>query len=88
MGLHSVFFKRKDQRGDKSIFVKIFGSEKTVRLLPIMVLLLLLGSSFVISLENSTFKGLMSTIMFAGLIGFVSFCIFKILKYLFGKSEK
>jgi hypothetical protein len=53
-----------------------------------MVLLLLLGSSFVISLENSTFKGLMSTIMFAGLIGFVSFCIFKILKYLFGKSEK
>jgi len=53
-----------------------------------MVLLLLLGSSFVISLENSTFKGLMSTIMFAGLIGFVSFCIFKILKYLLIVPQK
>lgn len=82
MSIYTFLFRNKDDSKGKKIVEQIFGTQKTVRMLPIIVFFLLMGSTLAATLQDQLYRGLIAVVVFAGFIMFAAFCIFKIIKFL------
>jgi amino acid transporter len=78
MSIRNKFIRSKDEGPRKSTMEAIFG-EKALRLFPACVILILLGGAMTTS--NSTFKGLLSAVIFGITIIFAIYALYKIVRF-------
>lgn len=78
MSLTNKFIRSRDEEPRKSTMEAIFG-KKALRLFPACTILILLGGAMTTS--NSSFKGLLSAVIFGITIIFAAYAIYKIARF-------